>query len=160
MMSSVARINFIKTKAGFSYHTKGISNQASSNPDREKTKKWEKTFWVRKRDNNGDYKLGQEASQIGKKVTNWGKEISNRGERNFRPGHVLQIGAGITTRCRTLSCFSKFIKKCNISNFINVFDLLKRALQYQINPTRLIEFDGSSHQRCSIKKAFLEILRN
>ena len=69
MMSSVARINFIKTKAGFSYHTKGISNQASSNPDREKTKKCEKTFWVRKRGNNGDYKLGQ---LLG--ITNWDKK--------------------------------------------------------------------------------------
>ena len=104
--------------------------------------------------------IGAKKLQIGAKRFQIGAGITKRGKRNFRPGHVLQIGAAITTRCRTLSCFSKFIKKCNISNFINVFDLLKRALQYQINPIQLIEFDGSSHQRCSIKKAFLEILQN
>ena len=32
-MSSVARVKFIKTKVIFRYHTKGVSNQVSSNSD-------------------------------------------------------------------------------------------------------------------------------
>ena len=31
MMSSVARVKFIKTKVIFRYHNKGVSNQVSSN---------------------------------------------------------------------------------------------------------------------------------
>ena len=33
MMSSVARVKFIKTKVIFRYHPKGVSNQVSSNSD-------------------------------------------------------------------------------------------------------------------------------
>ena len=35
MMPSVARVKFIKTKVIFSYHTKGVSDQVSSNSDHE-----------------------------------------------------------------------------------------------------------------------------
>ena len=35
MMSSVARVKSIKTKVIFRYHTKGVSNQVSSNSDHE-----------------------------------------------------------------------------------------------------------------------------
>ena len=34
-MSSVAKVKFIKTKVIFRYHTKGVSNQVSSNLDHE-----------------------------------------------------------------------------------------------------------------------------
>ena len=58
MMSSVARVKFIKNKVIFRYRTKGVSNQALSNSDHEiknyscsnsitkigKMKKWEKNF--------------------------------------------------------------------------------------------------------------------
>ena len=76
-MSSVARVKFCKTKIIFRYHTKGISNQVSSNsatkskvihiqiplPKWEKTKKWENVFWVTKRGNKG---------------------ITNRGKRDYK----------------------------------------------------------------------------
>ena len=65
-----------------------------------------------------DYKLGQEGLQIeatfgakrwqiGAGISNWGKEISNwgrdykSGKRDFKSGKRLQIGSGITYRCRT-----------------------------------------------------------
>ena len=35
MMPSVARVKFVKTKVTFRYHTKGVSNQVSSNSDHE-----------------------------------------------------------------------------------------------------------------------------
>ena len=35
MMSSMATVKFIKTKVTFRYHTKGVSNQVSSNSDHE-----------------------------------------------------------------------------------------------------------------------------
>ena len=35
MMPSVARVKFIKTKVIFRYHTKGVSDQVSSNSDHE-----------------------------------------------------------------------------------------------------------------------------
>ena len=35
MMSSVASVEFIKTKFVFRYHTKGVSNQVSSTSDHE-----------------------------------------------------------------------------------------------------------------------------
>ena len=35
MMSSVARVKFIKAKIIFRYHTKGVSNQALLNSDHE-----------------------------------------------------------------------------------------------------------------------------
>ena len=67
IMSSVARIKFIKTKVIFRYHTKGISNQVSSYSDHEiksylcsncstkigKNEKVGKIFWIRKRGNEG-----------------------------------------------------------------------------------------------------------
>ena len=65
MTSSVARGKFIKTKVIFSYYTKSVSNQISSNSDHEvksyscsnsstkmgKNEKLEKIFWVTKRGN-------------------------------------------------------------------------------------------------------------
>ena len=68
MMTSVARVKFIKTKVIFMYHTKGVSNQVSSNSDLEnksyscsnssnkmkkKKKKVGKIFWVTKRGKKG-----------------------------------------------------------------------------------------------------------
>ena len=68
MMTSVARVKFIKTKVIFMYHTKGVSNQVSSSSDLEiksyscsnssnkmkkKNKKVGKIFWVTKRGKKG-----------------------------------------------------------------------------------------------------------
>ena len=49
-----------------------------------------------------DYKLGQEGLQIGAPlgISNRSKKITNRG-KDFKSGQRLQIGAGITNRCRT-----------------------------------------------------------
>ena len=56
-----------------------------------------------------DYKLGQEGLQIGValRISNRGKKIANRGrdfksgQRGFQSKQRLQIGSGITNRCRT-----------------------------------------------------------
>ena len=104
MISSLARVKFIKTKVIFRYHTKGVSKQVSSNSDIEiksyscsnsnakmgkSEKKWDNIFWIRKRGNKGitnragfrDYKSGQEGLQIGAAlgISNRGKKIANRG---------------------------------------------------------------------------------
>ena len=122
MMSSVARIKFIKRKVIFRYHTKGVSNQVSSKSDNkiksihvqfllpkwEKTKKWETFSGLQNGGIKGlqigtgfsDYKLGQEGLQIrvALGISNWGKKITNRGrnfklgQRDFKSGQRLQIG--------------------------------------------------------------------
>ena len=61
--TSVARVNFFKKQAVFRYHTKGGSNQVSSNLyfihaqipvlKWEKKEKWENIFWFTKRGNKG-----------------------------------------------------------------------------------------------------------
>ena len=67
MMSSLARVKFIKTKVVFRYHTKGVSNQVSSNWDHEiksyscsnlstkmrKNETMGKIFWVTNRGKKG-----------------------------------------------------------------------------------------------------------
>ena len=131
IMSSVARIKFIKTKVIFRYHTKGFSNQVSSNSDHEiksyscsnsttkmgKNEKVGENILGYKTGQSEDYKLGQvleitnrgkrdykqgqlqgfqivaERLQIGAKRFHIGAEIKNRGERNFKTGQGLQIGA-------------------------------------------------------------------
>ena len=100
MMSSVARVKFIKTKVIFRYYAKGVSNQVSSISDLEiksywcsksstkmgKTKKLEKISSVRKR--------GKELQAgVALRITNQG--------RDFKSGQRLQIGArGILNRGR------------------------------------------------------------
>ena len=73
MTSSVARVQFIKTKVIFSYHTKGAPSQVSSNSDHKvksysclnsstkmgKNEKLKNIFWFTKRGNKG--------------ITNWGR---------------------------------------------------------------------------------------
>ena len=67
MMSSVARVKFIKTKVIFTHHAKGVSDLVSSNSDNGsksyscsnsstkmgKNKEMEKNFWVAKLGNKG-----------------------------------------------------------------------------------------------------------
>ena len=110
MMSSVATVKVIKTKVTFRYHTKGVSNQVSWNSDREiknyscsssctkirKNEKWEKNFWVTKRDNNG--------------ITYWGKrDYKQRQLQEFQiETKRLQIKArGISNRWRTQGTLGK-----------------------------------------------------
>ena len=104
MMSSVAKVKFIKTKLILRYHIKSVSNQVSSNSDHkaitfscsnsstkvgrnEKVKRFsglqngavrELQIGIRFR----NYKSGQEGSQIGTalETSNRGKEITNRGK--------------------------------------------------------------------------------
>ena len=87
-MSSLARFKFIKTKNIFRYHTKGLSNQVSSNLDHE--------IESYIGSSNSSTKIGK--NEIMRKifwVTNQGnKRIPNRGRF-----YGLQIGArGITNR--------------------------------------------------------------
>ena len=129
IISSVARVKFIKNKVIFRYHTKGVSNQASSNSVREiksysfsisSTKMGSGTKFSGLQ--NGairglqigpdfrDHKSGKEGLKIGvalgisnrgENITNRGKEVSNRG-RDYKSGQEgFQIGAGITNWYRT-----------------------------------------------------------
>ena len=100
MMSSVARVKFIKTKVIFRCHTKGVSNQVSPNLDHQiesylcsnyntkmgKNEKKEKIFWITIRGLQigagfWGYKSGQEGLQIGEAlwISNLGKKTTNRG---------------------------------------------------------------------------------
>ena len=125
MMSSVARVKFIKTKAIFSYHTQGVSNQVSSNSDHKiisyscsnsstkmgKNEKVGRNFLGYKTGEKGDYKLGQVL-----RIT----DLGNRGYKQvqfqrfqievkrlqlgveFQIGAMrFHIGAEITNWCRT-----------------------------------------------------------
>ena len=80
IMSSVAKVKFIKTKAIFRSHTKGVSNKVLSNQD-QKIKSYSCSKWE---------KAGKKQYQNGKneKV---GKNISGLLNRAIRG---LQIGAG------------------------------------------------------------------
>ena len=124
-MSSVARVKFIKTKVIFRYHTKGVSNQVSSNSDQEiksyscsnsstkmgKTKKWGKNGAIRglqvgargitNRGSFRDFKLGQKDYKSGRQGFQIREEITKRDKRDFKSGEGLQIEAGITNWCRT-----------------------------------------------------------
>ena len=129
MMSSVARVKFIKTKVIFRYHTKGVSNQVSSNSDyqikscscsdsstkiEKKRKSGKKILWITKHTNkritNWDRsKSRQEGLQkgaalgisiLGKKITNRGRDFKS-GKRDFKSGQRLEIVArGISNRGR------------------------------------------------------------
>ena len=72
-----------------------VSNQVPSYSDHEitdhglpkwrKTKKWEKIFWITKRDNKG-------VSNQGKKITNWGRHFkSGQEELQIYVEHLLQL---------------------------------------------------------------------
>ena len=97
-------------------HTKDVSNQVSSYSDLEsksyfvqitvpkweKTKKWEKMFWITKRGNKritnqGRFwglQIGARGITIGASlgISNRGKKITSRG-RDYKSGQGLQIGA-------------------------------------------------------------------
>ena len=102
-----AKVKFIKTKAIFTSHTRGVSNEVLSNQDQKiksySCSKWEKAgkpvpkwekrksrkkhFWVTKQGNKG--------------ISIRRKEISNRG-RNYKSVRKgFQIGAEITNWCKT-----------------------------------------------------------
>ena len=111
IMSSVARVKFIKTTIIFGYHIKGVSNAQTMFhhiritkskvihvqipvPKWVKTKKWEKFSGLQNGAMRGlqigtgfrDYKSGQEGLQIGAVlgISNWGKEITNRAGISYR----------------------------------------------------------------------------
>ena len=110
MMSSAARDNSAKTKATFRYHTKGVSNQISSNLVLEikryscsnsstkmgKTKKWENKFWLTKRENKGIANRGRFLGlQIRARwITNRGNfRDFKSGQKDYKLGQGFQIGA-------------------------------------------------------------------
>ena len=96
IMSSVARVKFIKTKVIFRYHTKAVSNQVSSYSDHEiksyscsnsstkvgKNEKKGNFFLDYKTGQWGNYKSALERLQIEAAlgISNQGKEITNRGK--------------------------------------------------------------------------------
>ena len=86
MMSSVARVKFIKTKVIFMYHTKDVSSQVHYNSDHEI-----KSYSC----SNSTTKMGKKKRfQIRAGISNRGKEISNLG-RDYKSGQGgFQNGAG------------------------------------------------------------------
>ena len=101
-----AKVKFIKTKAIFTSHTRGVSNEVLSNQDQKiksySCSKWEKAG--KKHYQNGkNEKVGKNISgllnrairgfQFGAKRFQIGAEITNRCERDFKSGQRLQIGA-------------------------------------------------------------------
>ena len=104
MMSSVARVKFIKTKVSqTNFHQIRITKSKVIHvqvpvPKWEKTKKWKNIFWVIRGLQIGagfrNYKSGQEELQIGAAlgISNRGKDISNWG-RDYKSGQELQTGA-------------------------------------------------------------------
>ena len=88
MMSSVARVKFIKTKDIFRYHTKGVSN--SSNSDHEI-----KSYSC----SNCTTKMGK-SEKVGENFLGYFR-IFKSGQKDYKSGQTLQIGAGITNQRRT-----------------------------------------------------------
>ena len=100
MMSSVARVTFIKNKDNFRCHATGGSNQVSSDSNHEtesyscsnstakmgKNEKVENIFWVTKRTikigaGSRDYKLGKDGLHLGVAlgISNRDKKFTDRG---------------------------------------------------------------------------------
>ena len=116
MMSSVARVKFIKTKVIFRCHTKGVSNQVSSNLDHEiksyscsnsstkmgKNEKEGKKFRLQNRAIRGlqiwagstDYKSGQEGLKRRQALgtSDRGKKITNWGKETSNRGREYKSG--------------------------------------------------------------------
>ena len=102
-MPSVPRVKFIKTMVIFRYHTKGVSNQVSSNSV-NKIKSELQNGAIRELQIGADfrdYKSEQEVLQIGaalaisnqgKKIANWGRDFKS-GQSDFKLEQRLQIGA-------------------------------------------------------------------
>ena len=112
MVSSVARVKFIKTKAIFRYHTKGFLSYVSSDLEIKsysgsnsstkmgKNETVEKYFLGYKTGQSVDYKSGQVLQ-----ITNQGKRDDKQGQlQGFQVGaNRLQIGAGISNRGKVIS---------------------------------------------------------
>ena len=120
IMSSVARVRFIKSKDIFRYHTKGVSNQASSKSDHKiksyscsisitkigKNEKVEKIFLVTKRGNKGITNRArfQQLQIRARRSTNMGNFRNFKsGQKDYKsgqgfkiPAKRFQIGADIT----------------------------------------------------------------
>ena len=86
IMSSVARVEFIKTKVIFMYHTKDVSNQVHYNSDHEI-----KSYSC----SNSTTKMGKKKRfQIRAGISNRGKEILNLGRDYKSRQGGFQNGAG------------------------------------------------------------------
>ena len=120
MVSSVTRVEFVKTKVIFKYHIKVVSNQVSSNSDHEikscscsnsstkMRKKWKSGKKFSGLQNGAirglqigagfrDYKSEQKGLQTGVAlgISNWDKKITNRG-RDFKSGEIdFKSGQGL-----------------------------------------------------------------
>ena len=148
MLPSLARVKFIKTKVIFRYHTKGVSNQVSSNWDHaiksyscsnvstkmRKNETMGKIFWVTKWDNKG--------------ITNRGgiqrleieaKGITNRGSSNgFQIGAKgFQIVAGTTNRGRDYKSAQNRVLKSNFMEIQPLKQWLKNVLFAMLQRFRL-----------------------
>ena len=97
-------------------------------PKWEKTKKWEKNFWITKRCNKGitnkesfrDFKMGQkdyksgQGFEIGQRDFKSGQRLKIGGKKDFKSGQGLQIGAEQLYLSRK-SCKSPFSKMATYS---------------------------------------------
>ena len=108
VMPSVARINFIQRKVIFRHHTKGLSNQISSD---HKIKSYSCSIHIFKmRSNEKMGKIFLVTKRGNKGITNWGRfqglqirarGITNRGslrncklgQKDYKSGNGFQIGA-------------------------------------------------------------------
>ena len=190
MISSVAKVQFIKTKAIFRYDTKVVSNQVSSNSHHEiksysysnsstkiaKIEKWEKFFWVTKRGNKGIINRGS-------------LRYFKSGQKYYKPGPGFPIGTkGFPIGVRDYKSGKRDFKSWRdyklVQNNFHIFWviysrwILKKKIQVAVlklfflflfkagimsklmTIPALVYFSRSSHRRGSVKKVFLKILQN
>ena len=84
-MSSMARVKFIKTRVIFRYHTKGVSDQVSSNSDHE-IKSYSRSNSITKmvKNEKGQKKSGLQNRAIRRLQIETGFRIANRAKRDYK----------------------------------------------------------------------------
>ena len=103
-MSSIARVKFIKTRVIFRYHTKGVSNQVSSNSD-HKIKSYSRSNSITKivKNEKGQKESGLQNRAIRRLQIGTGFRITNRAKRDYKQEQLqgFQVGPKkITNRGR------------------------------------------------------------
>ena len=84
-MSSMARVKFIKTRVIFRYHTKGVSDQVSSNSDHE-IKSYSRSNSITKmvKNEKGQKKSGLQNRAMRRLQIETGFRITNRAKRDYK----------------------------------------------------------------------------
>ena len=132
-MSSMARVKFIKTRVIFRYHTKGVSDQVSSNSDHE-IKSYSRSNSITKmvKNEKGQKKSGLQNRAIRRLQIETGFRITNRAKRDYKQEQLqgfqvwpkrLQIGAEITIEARRITNRGRDYKSVQNTN-TNYFRLL------------------------------------